>query len=378
MSKQWGKEDILVFLKKEMILIISFLAAIISCFFNTPSGEYLTFIDFKVLSCLFCLMAVVQGLTEENIFYIIADKMIALCHNFRMLAFAVIALTFFSSMFITNDVALLTFVPLTIILTADCLSVKQIIPFVVLQTLAANLGSMLTPIGNPQNLYLFTFYQLSFGAFFKIIAPVVAFAAVLLCCGVLMIPKQKILVKNKREEKYCFHGGKLFLYFMWFLFSILAVFRQIPYIFCFLLVLITLLLWNPKLLKKIDYSLLLTFIAFFIFAGNLAEIPQVKEFLYAVMNKNALLVSAFTSQFMSNVPAAIFLSAFSEEYIGLLLGVNIGGCGTLIASLASVISYKLFLTCYPKENLSYLGQFTIWNLLFLVILMVFVSCFKTC
>lgn len=353
------------FIKNEIVLIISFVLAVVSAFFVTPSKEYFEYIDFRTLGLLFCLMIVMAGFNKLGILKFIAEKMLLRVKTVSGLSLVLGLICFFSSMVITNDVALITFVPFTI--TALKLSGKmnKLVWIVTIETVAANLGSMLTPIGNPQNLYLFSAFNMSIGDFGSTILPYALFSLILVIISCLITDKGTVDTE-KTESKTDFSKLHLLIYSALFFIALLTVFRVIPYIITLLITLIVIVLFDRKLILKVDYSLLFTFVFLFIFIGNLGEIKPISDFLKSVVNGNEVIVGVISSQVFSNVPAALLLSKFTENARDLLIGVNLGGLGTLIASMASLISFKFI----AKEKVStgkYILTFTVMNIVFLVL-----------
>ncbi len=352
------------FIKNEIVLILSFVLAIISAYFVTPNKGYFDYIDFRTLGLLFCLMAVMAGLNNMGVFNFIAEKMLSKVKSISGLSLILSLLCFFSSMIITNDVALITFVPFTI--TALKLSGKtdKLIWIVTIETIAANLGSMLTPIGNPQNLYLFSSFNMSIGDFLITILPYALLSLVLVIVSCFITGKGEIK-SDSTIVKYSFSKVHIVIFAFLFILSLLTVFRVIPYIATVIITVVFLLIFDRKVISKVDYSLLLTFIFLFVFIGNLGEIKPINDFLKSIVNGNEIIVGVISSQVFSNVPAAILLSKFTENARDLLIGVNLGGLGTLIASMASLISFKFI----AKEKVStgkYILTFTIVNIVFLL------------
>ena len=337
----FNKSKLREIIQKEKVLIIAAIAAVVSMFFVPPTMAYIDYIDVRVLCLLFSLMAVVAGFQSCRVFEALAQKMLTGEKKLRTIGWVLVALPFFTSMLITNDVALITFVPFTMLVLKMVGGEKEAALIVVLQTVAANLGSMTTPFGNPQNLYLYANYNMSGADFFKTVLPLAAVSlSALWLCGFLVSGRS---IQVSFSGKACIENkGKLGVYAILFVLCLLAVLRIAPYGIVTAVVAIALLVLDRKLLLKVDYALLLTFICFFIFAGNMGEISAVQNFLAGIMEKNALLTSALASQVISNVPAAVLLSEFTENGRTLLAGVNIGGLGTPIASLASLISLKLY------------------------------------
>lgn len=354
------KSSFIEFLKKECVLVIAVTLAILSSFISIPK---LSYIDFNVLILLFNLMVVVAAFKELKVLDSIAIGLLKKCNTYTSISLALVFITFISSMIVTNDVALITFVPLSIVIARK--ANINVLKIVVFQTLAANLGSSFTPMGNPQNLFIYSFYNLSPIDFFKITLPIVVLAVLFL---VLLVFKDKkmnlsldledVKIDNKRDV-YLFGGL--------FLIILLSVFHVIDYKVTFLITIVMVLILNKKLFSQVDYSLLITFIGFFIFVGNISTMDVVKNFMEGILNspKSTFLASVLSSQVISNVPATMLLSGFTDHFKELLLGVNIGGMGTLIASLASVISYKIYASEFGNDN--YMKSFTFYNILGLII-----------
>ena len=357
------------FLKREAVLCIAFLAAVISCFFVPPDGAYLKYIDLRTMALLYCLMVVVAGLRKAGSFTALAHF---LCHragNLRLMSAVLVALCFFSSMLITNDVALLTFVPFAVVVLGMAKREKELVWVVVLQAVAANLGSMLTPVGNPQNLYLYSRYGMSGGEFFSATAPVwcLSLLLVLGCC--LLMKKEPVRVFL--GEKPILLRNLLLFYSALFLLCLLVVFRLIHWPVMLVLVLLLVGIFDRRTLLKADFLLLLTFVCFFIFAGNLARIDAVDRLLRHMLTGRELFVGVLCSQVISNVPAALLLSGFTENARALLLGVNIGGLGTPVASLASLIALKLYSHAEGAKTGAFLWRFSLVNFLLLAVLLAF-------
>lgn len=351
------------FIKNEIVLIISFILAAASAFIVRPSAEYIGYIDFRTLALLFCLMAVMAGFNKLGIFRMLASKLLTFASDSRSLCLILSLLCFFSSMIITNDVALITFVPFSIIILTLSGKPQLLIPLVTLETVAANLGSMLTPIGNPQNLYLFSSFEMKTADFFKVLLPYAILSLILTVISAFLIKKEKLEFPTDNESKNP-NLTLCIIYCVLFIASLLTVFRVIPFEITLAVSVIAILIFDRKTLLKVDYSLLLTFTFLFVFIGNLKNIAPVSEFLHSIVNGNEVLVGVASSQIFSNVPAAILLSGFTENVADLLIGVNLGGLGTLIASMASLISFKYVV----KENASagkYMLVFSAVNIVYL-------------
>ena len=377
--------------QKETVCCIASLLAVISMCFVVPSKNYISYIDFRVLALLFCLMAVVRGFSSIGVFTRLGTMLLHKVHSLRTLAALFVFLCFFFSMLITNDVALITFVPFTILVLSMADQRQALIPVIVLETIAANLGSMLTPLGNPQNLYLYTISGLSIGAFVRIMLPYSFVSAILLLIFILFLPKDTVstataantanstntvtasttsnviceAVKARKNSRILFTA-----YLILFLLCLLTVLHILPYQIMFLLVLTGFLLLDYRVLKDVDYFLLLTFLCFFIFIGNMKQISLVHELISKLLVHHEVLMGIGASQIISNVPAAILLSGFTDDYSALLIGVNLGGLGTLIASLASLISFKFYTNSNGSDTRRFLGIFTLYNVIFLGVLFV--------
>lgn len=368
------KSKILKFVKQETVAIAACVLAVISAFFVPPDEKYLEYIDFKTLGILFSLMAITAGLQRMGVFEEISRGLFNRVKNIRRLTIMLILLCFFFSMVITNDVALITFVPFTVVLF-DMLGREQteklLIPVVVLQTIAANLGSMLTPVGNPQNLYLYGKSGMGFFEFIQLMLPYTALSLAMLLLGGFLVGSVgnreiSVSLSAKNQDK---NVGRLIMYAVLFCICILAVLRVIGFEFAFAVTLCAVAIIDTRVLKRVDYSLLLTFIGFFIFIGNMGRITAFSDLIRGFVSDNEVLTAVIASQVISNVPAALLLSDFTSDIPALIVGTNIGGLGTLIASMASLISYKFI---SQKKNLSngkYVFWFTFANIIFLMALL---------
>lgn len=375
-------KKLIAFVKKETVLSIAFFMAVISAFIVPVDAQYISYIDFRVLVLLFALMAVMNGLQSLGIFEKLSYSLLKYVKNTRSLTLLLVSLCFFLAMLITNDVALITFVPFTILILEKVDKPNLLIPVIVLETIAANLGSMLTPVGNPQNLYLYGLSGLSITEFLVHMAPATVLSYILLLIYIFLQKKEGISLSHENETVIPKNAALTAYYFVLFALCLFTVAYLIPYPVLLLVSIPVLLIWDRTTLKNVDYSLLLTFISFFVFIGNMQRIPSVANMISSLVEGRELIVAFLASQVISNVPAAMLLSGFTNNYKDLLLGVNIGGLGTLIASLASLISYKYFTVharTLPKESGitkgKYMIHFTIMNLLFALILLVFVLIF---
>ena len=368
------KNDLWEFFKKETVLTIAIILAVISAFFVHPGREYIKYIDWRTLGILLSLMIVMEGFKGTGFFDEIGAKLLKHTRKLWQLIYVLVFLCFFFSMLITNDVALLTFVPFTVMVLESCDQQKAMIPTIILQTVAANLGSMMTPIGNPQNLYLFGVMECGVGEFMMVLLPYTAITFALLLLSVLLIKNKNAAVSAKEIKKSSESqenvAKKNVAYAILFVLALLVVARLVPYYWLLAAVLIVVAVMDAKTLVTVDYALIFTFIAFFILIGNLGNMVYVRDTLSKIVESREVYVSVLASQFISNVPATLLLSGFTADYRSLLIGVNLGGLGTFIASMASLISYKIYAHRYNDSKGEYLLKFTLVNVIYLVILMI--------
>ena len=359
-------EYIAAFIAKNAVMVIALVLAALTSIIVPPDAEYLGYFDLKTLTCLFCVLAVVCALKNIRFFYMLAQQIVRLFKNARMCVLALVYITFIGSMLIANDMALLTFLPLGYFVLSSTGKQKYMAFTFIMQNIAANLGGMLTPFGNPQNLYLYTKYSIPTGEFMSImLAPfLISIAVITLCC--LVFVRAEALEFEGEEIKM--PKARTLLYLALFVLSIAIVFRGIPYWIGLIVIPAVLLFADRDALKKVDYPLLLTFVFFFIFAGNMARIDAVRSLFSFLLEKSTLLFSVISCQCISNVPSAILLSQFTDNYPELLVGVNIGGVGTLIASLASLITFREYTKHNPGKSGKYILLFSAFNFAMLIIL----------
>ena len=362
------------FIQQETVLTAAAVLAVISAFFVPPDVQYLGYIDLRTLAILFSLMTVMAGLRRQGFFDGLGRALLSRTHSTFQLTLVLVGLCFFGSMFITNDVSLLTFVPFTfVVLSRLGADVRRslLVPVVCMQTIAANLGSMLTPIGNPQNLYLYGKSGMSIGGFVLLMLPYTLVSLLLLLAWAAMVCRKTSAALSVDELVSSASQGDqkiILLYLVLFAVCLLSVIRVLPYGIAFAAVLVCALFADPRTLRTVDYPLLLTFVAFFIFIGNLGRIPAFSGWLQEFLTGREVLVAVLASQVTSNVPAAL-LSGFTAETQALIIGTNLGGLGTLIASMASLISYRQIARELPQGKKQYFGLFTLSNLIFLAILL---------
>ncbi len=356
-------------LKYNVVLIIAIIAAAVTSIIVPPDKEYLGYFDFKTLACLFCVLAVVCALRNIRFFYTLAKAIVRKFRNTKIAILVLVYITFIGSMLIANDMALLTFLPLGYFILHTTKKEKYLAFAFIMQNIAANLGGMLTPFGNPQNLYLYSKFNIPDGEFVMIMLPPFIVAVVLItACCLIFVKSEPLEIQEKAASMPVW---RVVIYLVLFLLAIAMVFRFMPYQIGLIIIPIAILILDRQALWQVDYGLLFTFVFFFIFAGNMGRIEAVRSFFSYLLSINTLVFSAMSCQFISNVPSAILLSQFTDNYKELLLGVNIGGAGTLIASLASLITFKEYSKQDPGHTVRYVLKFTAFNFAFLIILTLF-------
>lgn len=350
-------------------MLIAALLAVITSFIVPPSAAYIEYFDFKTLTCLFCVLAVVCALRNIRFFYTMAKAIVRKFKNTKLCILALVYITFIGSMLIANDMALLTFLPLGYFVLHTTGKEKYMAFTFIMQNIAANLGGMLTPFGNPQNLFLYSKFNIPDLEFMGIMLPpfIISITLITACC-LVFVKSEPLIIEEKAAS---LPPVRTVIYLLLFALSIVIVFRGIPYWIGLIVIPVALLFLDRQALLQVDYGLLLTFVFFFIFSGNMAEIGWVRDFFSYLLDKSTLVVSALSCQFISNVPSAILLSQFTDNYRELLLGVNIGGVGTLISSLASLITFREYSKHSPGHTLRYVLKFSAYNFAFLGILILF-------
>lgn len=355
------------FLKQNIVLCIAIIAAIVTSILVPPDAEYLGYFDFKTLTCLFCTLACICALRNIKFFVTLAHRLIRLCKNARLCVLTLVYITFIGSMFLANDMALLTFLPLGYLVLTTTEKEKYMAFTFIMQNVAANLGGMLTPFGNPQNLYIYSKFEIPTGEFMGIMLLPFAVAIAVITALCLLCVKREPLELHEPDVRIpplCAAA-----YLALFALSVVIVFRLIPYQIGLCVVPVVLFFLDKKALAKVDYPLLFTFCAFFVFSGNMSRIPLVRELFEKLLSYNTLLVTAGSCQIISNVPTAVLLSQFTKNYRELLLGVNIGGVGTLISSLASLITFREYTRHNPQKAGRYLALFSAINFGLLALLL---------
>jgi Na+/H+ antiporter NhaD/arsenite permease-like protein len=371
---------LVTYLKRAPVMCTAVVLAVcMVCIVRPTPVSVLKCIDLRVLSQLFCLMLVIQAFRSIRVLDALAARVLGFCSSIRNLFLVLVGLVFFVSMAVTNDVALLTFVPLTLVIcrsansgsAAEVITPRMTAVLVVLETLAANLGSCITPTGNPQNLFLYSYYNMSSVSFFAATLKIGIPSFFLLLAAVLLETRKAGKITVGLESVHVESIAKCTLYAALLVLTLLAVFRVIDYRIALVVTVAAVAVFSRRLFLSVDYTLLVTFIGFFIFTGTLTAVPSVCGFLDRILKSpdSVYLTGILASQIISNVPAALLLSGFTRNAQELLLGVNVGGLGTLIASLASVISYRLFRSeNVDSGNAGYFRIFTVYNFVFLIII----------
>ena len=360
---------IIAFARTNVVMLIAASLALITSFIVPPDKEYIGYFDFKTLTCLFTVLAVVCALRNVRFFYTLAEKIVKHFTNARIAVLALVYITFIGSMLIANDMALLTFLPLGYFVLVSTKKEKYMCITFILQNIAANLGGMLTPFGNPQNLYLYSKFNIPDGEFVMIMLPPFVLAILMITLSVIVFIKPEPLEFSGVERRL--PKARVTVYLLLFAYSILCVFRFIPYQTALIIIPVVILFMDRRALLDVDYGLLLTFVFFFIFSGNMSRIDTVREIFVFLLDKSTLVVSALSCQFISNVPTAILLSRFTDNYRELLLGVNVGGCGTIISSLASLITFREYSQHNKGKAGKYLLVFSAFNFTFLIVMLLF-------
>lgn len=372
LMKRWsvmGKK-IITFMKKEIVFVVAAICAIISCFFIPIDREYIGYFDFKTLVSLFTMMAVICAIESTHVLEVASRMMVIKLKNTRMLAMGLVFLTFVSSMFIANDMALLSFLPLSAVVLISTKQEKKAMYIFILQNIGANMGGMLTPFGNPQNIYLYNYYNIPNGKFLMIMLPAFLCSILLLIMACMFVKKEPLVIHTEQEATL--DAKRLVIYSIAFIIAVLMVLKLVNYYVGTIVACLILIIFDRKSFLGVDYMLLLTFCAFFIFTGNLSRVPAVSGFLEKIIQGKELIVALLSTQVICNVPTAILLSKFTSQYAPILIAVNIGALGTIIASLASLIAFKIYTKNFHESKAKYLGRLFLVNICFLVVL-VFVS-----
>ena len=343
-------QKIFSIIKSNAILVISGLLALLSCFIVTPDRQYIGYINSRVLAILFCLMLIVAALSRIGSFNVLTNKLLSKVKTLRGISLLMSLMAFFMSMFLTNDVSLVTLVPFAIMVLEPFGENRKLMYTLIIMTVAANLGSMLTPIGNPQNLYLYEQYKIGLGEFLYLMLPYSLLSlAIVVTLTFILIRETKELPKVAKQYDEHISLMKLLIYIALFIFNILTVVGVVHYLVSLLVTMVVMMIFDRRSFLKVDYNLLLTFVFFFILIGNIGRMDAITGALSGLVSNNPVPAAILSSQIISNVPAAMLLSAFTKDGKALIIGTNLGGLGTLIASMASLITYR-FHASFSKNN----------------------------
>jgi len=363
-------------IKNNPILFISGFLAAVSCLFVLPDMQYIGYINFRVLAILFSLMLIVAALGHIGTFDVLTNKLLSRVKTYRGISLLMSLLAFFFSMFLTNDVSLVTLVPFAIMVLSPFGENRKLMFTLIIMTVAANLGSMLTPIGNPQNLYLYDTYKVPLPEFLLLMLPYSALSlALIVALTFILIRGTSELSGAVKKDAKRLSAVKLVIYLVLFALNILTVIGLVHYLISLAVTVIAMLIMDRKSFRKADYNLLITFVFFFILIGNIGRIDEITGALSVLVSRYPVPAAVLSSQIISNVPAAMLLSAFTDDGKSLIIGTNLGGLGTLIASMASLITYRFHASFSKKQKEltgkkqdSYLLSFTIINVVMLIIL----------
>lgn len=357
-------------IKENMITSIIIVITLITMLFVPIDKEYLTYFDFKTLGALYCIIMVIEGLKKTSFFNILSRKFIYIFKNTRSVILALIISTFVCDLFLANDMSLITILPLTCLILTSTNNEKYLAFTLILQNIAANMSGMITPHGNPQNLYLYSYYNIPTLEFIKILLPqFILVLSLLIILPLIFVKKESLTLKKENDTKI--NTKKIIIYLIMFLMSLLTIIRIIPLKISMIVLTILTFIIDKKVFRTMDWDLLLTFIAFFIFSGNVSRIEPIRNILTYMVDKNVLLTGILSCQFISNVPTAILLSNFTNDYKNLVISVNIGSLGTLISSLASLITLKMYLKVKNDDLAGYILKFTVISVTFLIIIGLF-------
>lgn len=361
------------FLKTNVIFVVAIIAAVVSCFFVPIDKEYLNYFDLDTLACITLLLLIITGLSNIQFFQIIAKWLVKKFKNTRSIIMCLIFITYVSALVNANDMSLLTFLPLAYVVLKYTNNLRYVAFTFIMQNIASNLGGMITPIGNPQNLYIFSYYNMNILEFFKIMAIPTAIALVLIIIVCFFVKKEPLEYHSDEVTKFSTH--KAIIYGLLFLLTILVVLGVIPWWITTIIVVITMLICDWKTFLKIDYTIPLTFVAFFIFSGNLARIPAVINLIGTFISDHTFITAYISCQFISNVPTAVLLSKFTGNYAHLLVSVNVASLGIIFSSLSGIISLKEYIKVAKKEKFDkkrgawfYIGMDTLFNVVGAIIL----------
>lgn len=364
---------ILNFFETNFIFTIAVIAAIVSCFFVKPDAEYWGYFDIDTIVCITLLLVVIAAFSNIQFFEKVARWLVKKFKNTRSIIMCLIFITYVSALVNANDMSLLTFLPLAYIVLKYTNNIKYVAFTFIMQNIASNLGGMITPIGNPQNLYIFSFYDMNLFEFLKIMAIPTLIALVLIIVVCLFIKKEPLEFKD--NEVSHFSVPKAIIYGILFAITLMVVFGIIPWWIAVIVILITVAICDIKAYMLVDYTIPLTFVAFFIFSGNLSRIPAIIDIMQSFIDNHTFLTAYISCQLISNVPTAVLLSKFTGNYAHLLVSVNVASLGIIFSSLSGVIALKEYIKVVKVEKLGknrgtwfYIGMDTLFNVVGAIIL----------
>lgn len=352
------------------LLVISALAALVTMFFVPPSAEYLSYFNWHTLACLFSILAVIAAIDSSGLLEYVAHSLVEHVNSTRALVIALVLVTLCCSMVLSNDMTLVTVLPLAVVLLKS-VNREAEIPFAfIVITLTANLGGMLLPFGNPHNLYLYSVFGVDFGDFVATMAPPLILSVALIlvrCCFV-----KKAEFHYKKPESIRLSKPRVAIYTVLFALCIAMTVDAVPYLMGMVAIVVVLAITDRRVFAKTDYALVLTFVCFFIFSGNIAQIPAISQLFSDVLATcGAFVTSLISSQVISNVPSAILISHFSNDWAGIALGTNVGAVGTPISSLATLITLRQYQKSGLGNNGKFIARFEVYNFAFLIIVSLF-------
>lgn len=366
------------FSKRHAVLTVSFILAVLSCFITPPNPGYLKYIDYRTICLLFSFMCVIAGLRRLGLFDELSKVIIRRTTAERSVAAVLVVMSFGMAMFLTNDITLVTLVPLTLIIFANDGSTigadqkRLLVVTLVIESLAANFGGMMMPFGSPQNIYLYSFFNLTMRQFFTTMLPYAVPGLVILLVIIRCIKFENTIdvarldalppLKHTPQARWA-----LVVFLILFGLAILSVAKVVNYLVATAVILLAMVILDRRAILKVNYVLLLTFIFFFIFVGNISRLTMLQTVIQHSVHHHEVLVSILASQVTSNVPAAILISKFTHDGLGILIGTNVGGMGTLIASMASLITYQLLTAKYPDTKGMFIKYFSLYNFALLVL-----------
>ncbi len=364
---------VLKFFKNNIIFTIVVVIAAISCFFVPFDKGYLDYFEWNTLACIFLLLLIIAGFANIQFFEKVARIIVKRFKNTRSVIMCLIFVTYVSALINANDMSLLTFLPLAYIVLKYTNNQRYIAFTFIMQNIASNLGGMLVPTGNPQNLYIFSFYKMSLWEFLKIMALPTLMALVLIVIVCMFVKKEPLTYVDNTNNKL--NVKKSIIYGVLYLITLLVVLRVIPWWIAMIVIVIAMAICDWKSFLMVDYTVPLTFVCFFIFSGNMARIPAITNLMESFVDKYTYLTAYISCNLISNVPTAVLLSKFTNNYAHLLVSVNVASLGIIFSSLSGVIALKEYTKVVRKEKMPkkrgvwyYIGLDTLFNVVGALIL----------